>query len=274
MYSGTTLSNYSGNLVGTHQKINRLSRRKLGDLTSLKHFPNNRLLLHFEGRNGPDGIKSKSPGQNEPWHFFDPYDPDDDDLLGDIRDHFDNLVFELKERDLERAAFEAAWLSHALVDGLTPAHHYPFEEELATLRLGEGNATRVTLRDKLTMKGDSRRETIKNNWKMWGIKGLMTTHAMFEGGVAAIVAPLRYHELQITKHDVNHMKELGIEEYFKQTARQIALLDLYDKYYKYGWTTKLAREVREDLMPPIIKTVTCAWYLALTEAGLAGRAKG
>ena len=32
------------------------------------------------------------------------------------------------------AAFEAAWLAHAVTDGFTPAHHEPLEEQLEGLR--------------------------------------------------------------------------------------------------------------------------------------------
>ncbi len=271
MYSGTTFHNLSGNFVGTHQKINRVARKKLAGLTSLSHFPNNRLLLHFEGRNGPDGIKAKSPGQNEPWHFYDPFDPGDGEILKDINSHYGKMVVKLKAGDMEKAAFEAAWLSHALVDGLTPAHHFPFEEELASLRLGEGNDTRISLKDKISAKGNTKREKLKNNWLMWGAKGLMTTHALFEGGVAAVVAPLTFRRLSITKADVKHVREIGLEEYFKRMAREVALLNMYENFYRSGWTTKLARQTRDELMPRIIKTVACAWYLALQDAGLVTR---
>ena len=37
------------------------------------------------------------------------------------------------KNDKTRAAFEAAWLAHALTDGLTPAHHYPYQEAVSEL---------------------------------------------------------------------------------------------------------------------------------------------
>lgn len=273
MYSGTTFHNLSGNIAGTHQKINRVARKKLARLSSVDHFPTKRMLTHFEGRNGPDGIKAKSPGQNEPWHFYDPFDPGDGEILATIRDHYKKLVKDLKADDMEKAAFEAAWLSHAIVDGLTPAHHFPLEEELAALRLGEGNETRVTVKDKIKAKGETKRETLKNNWLMWGAKGLMTNHMLYEGGVATIVAPLTFRNLRVSKKDVKLMEKIGLEEYFKRTARDIALMNMYENFNRYGWTTKLARQTRHDLMPKIITTVTCAWYLALEDAGLATEVK-
>ena len=124
MYSGSTLTNISGNVLGAHQKINRSARKSLdGLLTRRETFPSIKLLLHFEGKNGPDSAKAKLDGVNAPWHFYDPFDPDDGHLLEQIEDHYNRLVNSLNEKNTERAAFEASWLAHALVDGLTPAHH-------------------------------------------------------------------------------------------------------------------------------------------------------
>jgi len=271
MYSGLTITNRSGNLMGAHQKIDRAALCLLDKTVNTKHFPSRKVILYFEGKNGPDGIKSKSPAQNEPWHFYDPFDPDDDSLVEDIRDHYNNLVAELKADNFERAGFEASWLAHAMVDGLTPAHHYPYEEELMSLRNGEGNETRNTLREKLIMKGDKPTEIVRNNWQAWGIKGFMISHSTFELGCAALIAPLNYKKLELTTQDLNHAKKIGVEQVFEQAARRIALLNLYDEYMRYGWTVHLAKQVRDNLIPEMIKSVTTAWYLALTEAGYAGR---
>lgn len=271
MYSGTTFSNHSGNIAGAHQKIDRSALRVLERSVNIKHFPTKKLILYFEGKNGPDGIKSKSPAQNEPWHFYDPFDPEDDSLLEDIRHHYDNLVSELKSGNFERAGFEASWLSHALVDGLTPAHHYPYEEELMSLRGGEGNETRNTIKEKLIMKGDKPSEVVRNNWQAWGIKGFMISHTTFELGCAALMFPLNFKNLSLSSEELRLAKEVGVEQMFEQAARRIALSNIYDQYMQYGWTVKLAKQIREDLVPEMIKTVATAWYLALNEAGYAGR---
>jgi len=63
MYSGSTLTNLSGSFLGTHQKVDRIARKALKNLlTKDETFPSKRLLLHFEGKNGPDGMKAKSAG--------------------------------------------------------------------------------------------------------------------------------------------------------------------------------------------------------------------
>ena len=144
MYSGTTFHNKSGSVLGAHQKIDRVAYRHLQKITKQSEgFPPLKLLLHFEGKNGPDGIKRKSPAKDEPWHFYNPFDDDDTGLIEYIERHYEELVTELKKGNMERAAFNAAWLAHALVDGLTPAHHFPYEEKLIELRGGAGIESRT-----------------------------------------------------------------------------------------------------------------------------------
>ncbi|MCA9330110.1 hypothetical protein KDA11_05650 [Candidatus Saccharibacteria bacterium] len=267
MYSGTTLTIKSGRVMGAHQKIDRAARKNLRILgVKNASFPTSKQILHFEGKNGPDGIKRKSPAVNEPWHYFNPFDDQDTSLIVLINNHYNLLTIALKDREIERAAFESAWLAHALVDGLTPAHHYPYEEKLNELRGGEGIETRTSIKEKLVLPGETRTQQVKNNWKMWGPKGLMTTHGMFEFGVAAIIAPLNFPSSLPSKDDIARMQQIGVGEYFKQTAREIAVLDIYQRFYKRGWTTKLSIDIRNKLTPTIIKTVSLAWYCALLEA--------
>ncbi len=270
MYSGTTLTKYSGRVLGAHQKIDRVARNHLSRLLSDDSvFPTARHILHFEGKNGPDAIKRKSPAKDELWHYYDPFDDTDSQLLELIDDHFKRLVSELKTGNKERAAFEAAWLAHALVDGLTPAHHYPYEEKLSELRGGQGIASRTTIKEKLVMHGDTRREKVKNNWRMWGPKGLFTTHGLFEMGVATLIMPLTFSEIIPKPSDIAKMQKIGPLEWFKRTAREVAILDMYKRYHQKGWTPKLAYDIRHKLGPLLVQTVTLTWYAALLDAGLA-----
>ena len=109
MYSGTTLRNKSGRIIGAHQRIDRLARRELKHLLHKRQeFPAIREILHFEGLNGPDGIKRKSPGQDEPWHYLDPTDLTDTKLRKMISDHIHNLGIALRDGNVQRAAFEGA----------------------------------------------------------------------------------------------------------------------------------------------------------------------
>lgn len=267
MWAGTTLTNKSGGITGSHQKIDRVSRLNLTKLgIGEDAFPAIKQILHFEGKNGPDGIKRKSPSVNEPWHFLNPFDDKDTVLINLIDKHHKLLIEALKAEQQEKAAFEAAWLSHALVDGLTPAHHYPYEEKLSELRGGEGNETRTSIKDKIIIPGLTRRDKVKNNWKMYGFKGLMSTHGMFEFGVASIMAPVAFSDSTPKPADIEEFEKIGVGEYFKRTAREIAVMDIYTRYYERGWTTKLTLDVRNKLIPMIIKTVSLAWYSAYHEA--------
>ncbi len=270
MYAGSTLTNKSGAILGAHQKIDRVAYRHLQKITQstvIRGFPRLKEILHFEGKNGPDGIKRKSPAKDEPWHFYNPFDEDDTQLLEIIRGHYTELVKQLKKGAPERAAFDSAWIAHAIVDGLTPAHHFPYEEKLAELR-GRDMTDRDSIRSKILIPGVTKRDSMKKNWAMWGTGGLMSMHAMFEGGVAIILAPLHLKTALPSAQDISLIVEIGYEEYFKRAAREIALLDMYDRFHVTGWNTKLIRDVRNELGPVIMKTVCLVWYSAVRDAGL------
>jgi hypothetical protein len=266
MYSGSTLTSFSGRILGAHQKIDRTARNLLDHLAPASTFPRTRQILHFEGNNGPDAIKRKSPAKDEPWHYIQPFDSTDANLVKIIRSHYKLLVDALRRGDEVRAAFEAAWLSHAVVDGLTPAHHYPYEEKLVELRGGEGIETRTTIKGKLVMPGQTKRHQVSNNWKMWGPKGLFTTHAAFEWGFATVVLPLRFRKALPTPDDIADFTAQGIAKWFRLQAQEIATLGMYEDFYIHGWTPKLARQVRRELAPAIVRAVTLVWYSAVMEA--------
>lgn len=262
MYSGTTFRNKSGRVIGTHQKIDRVARRHLQTvLPKGVWFPTVKDILHFEGKNGPDGIKSKSPGVDEPWHFIDPEHEGDHQLFDLIDDHIHNLSVALQDSNHERAAFEAAWLAHAIVDGLTPAHHYPYEEKLEEIR-GEGIETRTRRLDKVLMPGRNRRHKLRNNWEYWGSKGLMTTHLGFEMGVATSIAALRFEDIEINTTEV---QQKSFIEIYKQALLDIDNLGMYEEFHRRGWTRKLARQTKDELAPLIIRAVVLGWYAAIAK---------
>jgi hypothetical protein len=266
MYSGTTLRTGSGRIMGAHQKLDRVARRALEAVAPDSIFPEIKEILHFEGRNGPDGIKSKSPAQDEPWHYYDPTDENDTVLIKMIERHGKNLVAALKKGEREKAAFEAAWQAHAITDGLTPAHHYPLAEKLEELR-GAGLETRTSFKDKVIIKseGDSTTEMLAKNWEVWGAKGVMTTHGFYEFGVATIIAPLRLKSAYPTKAECKRVLKVGAVDVFRQAAKDIYALDMYERFVRQGWTRELARETRDFLGPTIAKTIALAWYEALVQ---------
>ncbi len=263
MYSGTTLRGSSGNILGAHQKINRVARRQLKQLLPVElTFPLIKEIQHFEGINGPDGIKRKSPSRDEPWHYIDPegHEPDHD-LLGMIEDHHHNLIVALRAGEHTRAAFEAAWLSHAIVDGLTPAHHYPLSDKIEEL-WGHPKEERLTLRQKNLIRGSGRRDTIAKNWQYWGAKGVFTTHFMFEMGFATTIAPMRFHDTRPSGDQLVRASHEGIANIFSDALRTVHSLGMYEEFHRKGWTRRLARLTRQELAPTIIRTVELAWYSA------------
>lgn len=266
MYSGTTLRTKSGRIMGAHQKIDRVARKSLLSIVPKDtKFPKISEILHFEGKNGPDGIKSKSPSVDEPWHYIDPTKPDDREIFRLVNDHSHNLATALAEDNTERAAFEAAWLAHAIVDGLTPAHHFPLADKIEEL-WGHPHDERITIREKNLISGESRRDTISKNWEYWGAKGIFTTHFMFELGFASTISALRFSDLSPSLSDQKRAETEGIESIFEEAIRDIHRLGMYEIYYKKGWTRKVASQSREVLAPVIINVVTLSWYAAVKEA--------
>lgn len=268
MYAGSTLKHTQrfDAWFGAHQKMDRIARRHLELLAPQCSFPTRKQILQFEGMDGPDGIKRKTPARDEPWHYYDPEDANDTQIIDIITDHYKALVTALRASNQTRAAFEAAWLAHAVVDGLTPAHHYPYEEELIKLRGGAGIETRTTPKEKLIMPGETLSKQMNNNWKMWGDKGLLATHFAFEWGVAAMIVPLRLGRAYPEKSQIDLVLKEGVTELFKNRAKQISDLSMYEQFYKSGWTPRLAKQVRRQLVPNIVNTVTLVWYAALQEA--------
>lgn len=263
MYSGTTLRDRSGRIMGVHQKIDRVARKHLQSLLPDNMlFPSYAQIVHFEGKNGPDGIKRKSPAVDEPWHFIGPKDIDNAPLLDTIDEHLRNLAEALHAKNQQRAAFEAAWLSHAIVDGLTPAHHFPLEETLAELRGGQGLETRDSFLHKNVMPGNTALEALRNNWKFWGPKGAMTMHGGFELGVASVIAYRKFPDGMPRLDDISRLKEDDFRAYYISQVQEAASLQMYENFAKHGWTTKLARQTNQELMPLIIRTVTMSWLVA------------
>jgi hypothetical protein len=267
MYSGTTIRTKSGRILGVHQRIDRLERRKLRHRTSKSLvFPTISQILHFEGLNGPDGIKRKSPSVDEPWHHIDPTNPEDTAILGLIHDHIYNLSSALREDNMERAGFEAAWLAHAVTDGLTPAHHDDLGGKIEEL-WGKAHHERDSVRDKTIIRGDDLVDTFKKNWKYWGGGGVFTAHIMFEWGVAMTIGPVKFGpHTGANANDIIRLEKNGFEALFYESLRKIHAMNMYEEFGKKGWTHELAAQTKDELIPEIVKAVTLAWYQAVLMA--------
>lgn len=252
--------------MGVHQKIDRVARRHLSKhIPKNIYFPSARDIVHFEGLQGPDGVKRKSPASDVPWHFIDPKDPRDRAVIDMINGHMHNLSVALHAGNHERAAFEASWMAHAITDGLTPAHHFPLNAKIEEL-FGMPAAERLTVKEKNIIKGSNRRDTISKNWEYWGARGVWTSHFLFEWGVATSIKPLKFENSGPNEGDIARLKDIGFESMFIEALQSIASMEMYDRFCRQGWTKSLAEETREILIPIIIKMVCLAWIEASTDA--------
>jgi hypothetical protein len=249
-----------------HQKIDKVAHKHLLELGPDIFFPGIKQVLHFEGIKGPDSTKLKRPSNVEqPWHFIDPMNDNDTKLESLITAHYEQLVKNLKNKDDVRSGFEAAWLAHALVDGLTPAHHYPYEEELEKLR-GESRNTRKGIAGRAFVKGETLGQSFAKSLKLIGPKGLLTNHAMFEAGAYAIIAPLKLASAMPNHEELAKVATLGINKEFKDLVREVAGFNLYVRFCSAGWTRSLSQDIKQQLAPRMVKMVTIAWYSAAIEA--------
>ncbi len=267
MYSTTTLiknSKKSGRLVGTHQKIDKIARRQLGKhLPKGVYFPSEKEILYFEGTKGPDGLKRKCPGIDEPEHFILP-EHDDGVLIGMILDHQYNLHKALASGNEVRAAFEAAWMAHAITDGLTPAHHFPFQEAIKELMSDKEFLKIFGTPIKGIMPGKNLAETTRNNWLYWGAGGYMNKHVAFEYG-AAVTTAATPAQILAPKIQAKELYGVDLRAAFYNSLRKIHALDMYNRFRREGWTAELAFECRDVLMPEIIRAVMLGWASAVPE---------
>ncbi len=290
--------------MGTHQKLDQAARRSLAKvLPRGKYFPSEKEILHFEGSRGPDGLKRKSPGIDEPSHMMatsdlvrecdgendasssgqdssqheldaapdlaaekiDHSNLDERSVVTMILDHRWNLVKALKDNNQVRAAFEAAWMAHMLTDGLTPAHHFPLSQVKDELMTDKEIMRVFGQPIKGVIRGRNMLETMRNNWLFWGAGGHMSKHIAYEYGVLMIATPLspRYLEVELQPTD---LQELDTEKMFRQTLGRVQKLEQYSQFLENGWTTELAMEVKEILLPEIIRAIALGWYSAAVEA--------
>jgi len=275
MYSTTTLvknSKLSGKLVGTHQLLDKAAHKVL--LKHLPHgrfFPSSKEILQFEGARGPDGLKRKSPDEDDPSHMFG--DHDGAELWQQIADHRYNLVQALKKHDRTRAAFEAAWMAHKITDSLTPAHHFPLSEAKEELMSNKEFVKIFGEPIKGIMHGRSALETARNNWLYWGAGGYMSKHVGYEYGVAVIAAALP--QRAIMPH-VNPEEFCLVEpkKVLYEAINRLQLAAMYDQFRKDGWTVDLAMATKNQLLPEIVRAIALLWYSAAEEAYGLHRTKG
>lgn len=267
MYSTTTLaknSKFTGKIVGTHQLIDQSARKlMMKHLQPGQFFPTAKDILHFEGARGPDGLKRKSPDEDDPSHMFD--EDEGRQLIAQIMDHHYNLVQALRDRNEIRSAFEAAWLGHKLTDCLTPAHHFPLSEAKEELMTNKEFMKIFGEPIKGVMHGRSVPETVRNNWLYWGAGGYMSKHVAYEYGVAVIAATMRRGAM-IPEVDAAEFHNVDPQAVIAASLKKIQAEKMYDAFRKDGWTTQLAFVTRHLLLPEIVHALALVWYSAVEQA--------
>ncbi len=264
MYAGFITPKRVIGKVGIHQRLDAAGYRMIQRYLPDETFPDLKSILHFEGYNGPDGIKSKTglkpktkddPG---PSHMYDPM-TDTGEVPMHIANHYASLVECLKAGDTIRGSFDAAWLAHYIGDGMTPAHHWPLEEKIA-------EAAEKARKNFLGSDTSKYTAFLKKNWAIWGAKGHMSTHQNFELGIAVALLffPIR---AEFDDFELARARQLGPVQYFKSEAREIAELNLYERFYRQGWTNDLATTIKNVLAPRAARAIGMIWLLALLEAG-------
>lgn len=267
MYSTTALAKnpkFTGRIMGTHQQLDQSARKVLTRyLPKGKYFPTAKDILHFEGARGPDGLKRKSPDDDDPSHMFD--DEHKEDLKRQIFDHHYNLVQALKKKNQVRAAFEAAWLAHKVTDALTPAHHFPLSEAKDELMSNKEFVKIFGEPIKGIMHGNSFTETARNNWLYWGAGGHMSKHIAYEYGVTIIAAALPRKSL-IPEMDRLEFSNVDPKKVLEDALSSMDIPSMYARFRNEGWTTELALETKNVLLPEIVRAIVLMWYSAAVEA--------
>lgn len=269
MYSGFITRKRVIKKIGTHQRFNSGAYRLISGFTRPGSFPELKKILHFEGLNGPDGLKIKSPGKDDPNHSYDPYSGEGE-VIEQIQNHYAGLVRALRHKDMVRSAFEASWLAHFVTDGMCPAHHIIYHKEIDHLRPNPSVKSRW---HKHVIKGDGLKDSIKRNWLVWGRGGIITNHLNFEMGMASMMLTKKGPE-SLTWDKVNSAWRLGACEFFKVEATKIANLKIYDSFCSQGWTAEIAKAVRRHVIPATAEALATIWILAYLEAELAEVSEG
>lgn len=274
MYSRATPFQKADKIAGTHQKIDRAARLTLRKILSKNptfskvHFPKIDEILVFEGNGGPDGIKTKSPGKDEPWHFVEPYG-DLTPIKTYVENHLFNLSKALSEENYVRASFEAGWMAHAITDALTPAHQYPMTDKIIEIS-GKKPEERDKIIKKMFLSGKNWRERLLNNWEYIGPKGVMSSHMLYEMGVATMITSIAAKKItnNPTKEEISRVLNGDFMKVFEEKIKWVADQKYYETYLEKGWTTSLARNTKSILLPEISKIVALGWFEGIRRASV------
>ena len=87
-------------------------------------------------------------------------------------------------------------------------------------------------------------------------------------GVATAIKTTKFNNSAPSAAWLKKADQKGLDKVFLDAVHEIYRLNMYETFWKQGWTTKLARQTRQTLIPKICAVVMYAWYAAYREAGL------
>jgi hypothetical protein len=244
---------------GDHQRFNRLAYKQLRKILPDDFFPDIKSILHYEGKRGPDGTKFGDESC-VPDDFINPADALESSMMDRVMEHYQLLVDALKSHDKDQSSYQAAWLAHTLVDGLTPAHHIPYNEMLTELAEHHKNRSSI---GRMYIKGDSTRDTISRTNKLMGPKGMLMKHTLFEFGAALSMQFFQARNVQILR---GAGSRVSLPQFYAKAVGRVAKLNMYSRFEQTGFSLPLVVDSRRTLGPTMVEVVSTFWYHASQEA--------
>ena len=152
-------------------------------------------------------------------------------------------------------------MAHAITDALTPAHQFPMTDKIIEIS-GKKPEERDKLIKKMFLSGENWRERILKNWEYIGPKGVMSSHMLYEMGVATMITSIAAKKIMQAPTDEEILRVLSGDfmNLFEEKIKWVADQKYYERYLKKGWTAALARETKYELLPEISKIVALGWF--------------
>lgn len=152
-------------------------------------------------------------------------------------------------------------MAHAITDALTPAHQYPMTDKIIEIS-GKSPSERDKIIKKMFLSGDNWRERILNNWEYIGPKGVMSSHMLYEMGVATMISSMaaKKFALMPTNEEIQIVLDGNFMKLFENKIKWVFNQEYYKRYMEKGWTTRLAQETKYILLPEISKMVALGWF--------------
>jgi hypothetical protein len=66
--------------------------------------------------------------------------------------------------------------------------------------------------------------------------------------------------------EIIRAQQMGYRAYYYEQVQAVARMDMYQEFIKTGWTRRLAKQTKDELMPLIIRAVVLGWLTAAERA--------